>query len=427
MARENKFVQRESKLTGEMFFGLIVFNNEKLKEQSLTDLSIEISQTHGTQIKKQSLHDRFNKYAMPFLKSALEKLLAKQLDFEQLSLEGLDSFNRVLIKDSVCFQIDESLAEHYPGSGGSGSGAAIRIQFEYDLKTGKINDLSVNAFNHQDATNSFTTLELTQKGDLIIRDLAYMGLEVLNELIGKEAHFLCRANSNVKIYERKEDAYKEINFAKLTGHMKRNGIEMMEKKVQLGANAKLPLRLIVHLLPDQEIEKRLRKARKNNKKKCRGVLSKEYKARVALNLFISNASVEQIPARKVWFIYRLRWQIELIFKIWKSICHIDKVKKVKKERLECYIYGKLIFIVLGWHLMWRVAKRLYALEKKAFSYYKAFKTLLSKKVIEVRNVFITGEKAVESFVEEFYMLSKIHHLLEKKKGSTFSMQMALRP
>jgi hypothetical protein len=63
--------------------------------------------------------------------------------------------------------------------------------------------------------------------------------------------------------------------------------------------------------------------------------------------------------------YRLRWQIELIFKIWKSIGKIRAVKKVKQPRLECYVYAKLIFIVLGWQLLWRVAKVLYHREGPA--------------------------------------------------------------
>lgn len=69
--------------------------------------------------------------SLDFLKHALEKLFQQQLQSSVIKI--LDSsFNRVLIKDSVCFQIDESLAEIYPGSGGNGSEAAIRIQFEYD-------------------------------------------------------------------------------------------------------------------------------------------------------------------------------------------------------------------------------------------------------------------------------------------------------
>jgi hypothetical protein len=45
----------------------------------LNDLSLEARERHGIDIKKQSLHDRFNEYAPVFLKAALEKLLQKQV------------------------------------------------------------------------------------------------------------------------------------------------------------------------------------------------------------------------------------------------------------------------------------------------------------------------------------------------------------
>jgi len=35
-----------------------------------------------------------------------------------------------------------------------------------------------------------------------------------------------------------------------------------------------------------------------------------------------------------------------IFKVWKSIYHVDKLKKVKIERFECQLYGKLILILI---------------------------------------------------------------------------------
>ena len=356
-------MQRKSKLSGRLFLDLIVFNSENLKRQSLNDLSVLLNHAHGIDMTKQSLHDRFNQFAVVFLKDALEKLLHKQLDVEAYLL-NLKGINRILIKDSVCFQVDESLLASYPGSGGSGSKASVRIQFEYDLLGGKINDLSLNAFNDQDATDAIATVDLLKAGDLIIRDLAYVGLQALQEIIKKTAFFLCRLSPSAKVYERKGDQYVEIAFKKVRSDMEKRGLSMMEKEVYLGKKAKLKTRLVIHRLPAEEVEKRLRKAKQNNKKKGRNGLSKEYIARAHLNLFITNVAAQIVPTRNVWRLYRLRWQIELTFKIWKSICDIEKVKKVKKDRLECYIYSKLILIVLGWKIIWRTARRLFSQERK---------------------------------------------------------------
>ena len=417
MAEDTKFVQRHGvRLDGETFFDLIVFHSDNLKMQSLNDLSIILENNYTIKnYAKQSLHDRFNQYAVKFLTSALEKLLQTQLSTTAIK-ELAHHIKRVPIKDSVCFQVDESLTADYAGSGGSGSSAAMRIQFEYDLLSGNVIDLSLNAFTDTDAKNSLATIECIHKGDLVLRDLAYMSIEVLNKIIEKSAYFLCRPNANVKMYELINDEYVELNFSEIAKYMKKHNISFFEKEIYYGKKAKLKTRLILHLLPDEELAKRLRKARENTKKGKRD-LSKEYKARAALNLFITNADIEQIPTKNVWQIYRLRWQIELIFKIFKSICNIEKVKKVKKERLECYVYSKLIILMLGWKMTWSVAKNMLRMSGKVLSFYKAFKTLINNQLDDFHQALKSSQYDIEdivSFIVNFYDISVTKHLLEKR-------------
>jgi hypothetical protein len=421
LAKETLFVQRDGKINGRNFFDLVVFNNDNLKDYSLNDLSIDLSEKYHIDITKQSLQDRFNDNALSFLKTAFERLLNQQIDTKSL-LPLAKGFKRILIKDSACFQIDESLADHYPGSGGAGSKAAIRIQFEYDLLNGRINDLSVNAFNEQDATNSLETIELTRQGDLIIRDLAYMNLSFLEMLRG---YFLARLQHNVKVLEKIDDGFQELDFVKTRNYMMKYKLSVIEKKVYIGSQKRIPVRLIIHLLPDNVVAERLRKGQQSNKKKGRKQLSQEYKARAALNLFITNASEKQIPTMNVYQLYRLRWQIELTFKIWKSLCNIDKVKKVKRERLECYIYGKLIFIVFAWRILWVISKFMFSQEKKMLSYYKAFKTLLRKKLDELRDIVFQRTDHWITFTIDFYNLSKHKHVLEKRMKEQTSIEILI--
>lgn len=426
LARQSKFVQRENavKVDGRNFLDLIVFNSDQLKEQSLNDLAVALNCKYGIDIAKQSLNERFNQYALLFLKNALEKLLTNQVSLNRLAVAS-EHFNRILIKDSVCFQIDESFKHIYEGSGGSGSEAAIRIQFEYDVLNGVINDLSVNAFNDQDATDSLATIEKTQAGDLVIRDLAYMNLKVLKRLINKLVLFICRVNPNTKIYELNNGNYKELNFDNIKRYLTKHQLTCLEKQVYLSLNYKLKVRLIIYLLPDEVVKERLRKVNHENKKKGRGQISKQYKARAHFNLFITNGTKDVIPIDKVCQFYKLRWQIELMFKIWKSLCNIDKVKKVKRHRLECYIYSRLIFILFAWQIIWVTATVLFAIDNKPLSYFKTYKTLIRNKLDELRDIFLSGAVNYSSFLIDLYELSKAKHILEKKKNNRTSLQIML--
>jgi hypothetical protein len=425
LAREAGFIQRKGKLKGSTFFDLVVFNSDALSSQSLNDQTITLRDRNGIEIRKQSLHERFNEHAFVFLRRALEQVLHKQLQRTRPVFETADGFERILIKDSTCFQIDESLAEAYPGSGGSGSAASVRIQFEYDVLTGRIHDLSIGAFNEQDAKNSIATIDGIASDDLVMRDLAYMSLDILEKIAQREAFYLCRPNPIVKIYEKKGDEYHEVDFIRVLKYLKERNMTHIEKEVYLGVEKKLCTRLIIHRLPDTEVGIRLRKARESNKKKGRGELTKEYKARAHLNLFITNASEEALPAENTWSLYRIRWQIELVFKVWKSVCHIAKVKKVKKERLECYILSKLILIVLGWHILWGTTIDLFRTEGKVLSLFKASKTLFARKISSLRNIFISGKGNLGSFLADFYDISRVYHLLEKKKSKPSSFELLL--
>jgi hypothetical protein len=426
LAKQSKFVQRENavKVDGRIFLDLIVFNSDKLKQQSLNDLAVALRCKYGIEISKQSLNERFNNYALLFLKNALEKLLNNQLSINRLSVAS-KQFNRILIKDSVCFQIDESLKDLYEGSGGSGSEAAIRIQFEYDVLNGTINDLTVNAFNDQDATDSLTTIEKTQAGDLVIRDLAYMSLEVLKKFIIKAVIFICRVKSNTKIYEFNNGNYAELNFDNIKRYMKAQNLSCIEKQVYLSLKYKLQVRLIIYVLPDEVVNERLRKTNQQNKKKGRDQCSKEYKARACFNLFITNGDKDVIPIEKVYQFYKLRWQIELMFKIGKSLCNIDKVKKVKRHRLECYIYSRLIFIVFAWQMIWITATVLFSIDKKPLSYFKTYKTLIRNKLDELRDIFLSGVVNMSNFLIDLYDISRTNHILEKKKNKLTSLQIML--
>jgi len=58
-----------------------------------------------------------------------------------------------------------------------------------------------------------------------------------------------------------------------------------------------------------------------------------------------------LSAKEIISTYKLRWQIELIFKTWKSNLNIHKVKPVKQERMECQLIAKLIWILLNAKLL----------------------------------------------------------------------------
>ena len=93
--------------------------------------------------------------------------------------------------------------------------------------------------------------------------------------------------------------------------------QLLERPICLGAKERVAARLIASRVPEAIVNERRRKARKNAKKKG-DTPSQAHLTLLAWNLFITNVPPTIWKTETVLKVYPLRWQIELIFKSWKS-------------------------------------------------------------------------------------------------------------
>jgi len=421
IARETSFVQRcFAKIDGLTFLNTLMFTGFNQNELSLNDLSCQLRDKYKIEITKQGIDQRFTVRSVEFMKVVLERLLTKIIS-QQPVTDSLSTFTSVRIKDSTSFQLPEDMVDKYPGSGGSGSKATIRIQFEFDYKTGKVYDLSLHPFNNHDQTNAKDTIETINKGDLIIRDLGYINLFVLRR-IAKEAFYLNRLNS-AYAYELKNGQFVLLDFVKVKAYLDKYNLNCIEKEVYLGEKKEFKTRMIIERMPEKEVTERLRKAAKEARNKKRE-LTKDYKSRAALNIFITNVDSQIVPNDQVRTLYRLRWQVEIIFKVWKSVGKIHGIKEMKTPRFETLLYAKLIQIMMNWAMLWEIGKVLWLTEKKIISPIKFFKTLKDR-LYSLWQAFTSGVNKVASFITELYEMSARNHRLEKKKKQLSSIEILL--
>lgn len=412
LARETGFKQRSSKLTPEIFIDTILFNEIDNGCVSLNDHSTAIKLRHDVTISKQGLHDRFNEEATCFVKQLLEDQLLTQIT-GAIDSQALSHFTAVDIKDSTRFQLPWELKEYYPGNTGAATGAGTHIQFEFDLLSGKIGDLNVTDALRQDNTDAQQTISAIEKGSLILRDLGYFATSVFEHIHKKEAYYISRLHTSANIYKSNNDTL--IKPSSIYKKMKRHGLSYLEMRVHIGEK-KLPVRLIVELLPKKEVEKRLAKTKKEAKKKGREV-SENYKSRARLNLFITNVPQEWLSTQCVRKLYQLRWQIELRFKAWKSFYHLEAVKKMNRYRFECYLYSNLLHIMINWEIAINFFSIIWQQTGKALSILKFFKTTAQHKET-FRMALMEGKEKFRKYLMHLYELSCTKLLLEKRKGRT---------
>lgn len=75
---------------------------------------------------------------------------------------------------------------------------------------------------------------------------------------------------------------------------------------------------------------------------------------------VTSLDAEDFPSEEVAELYRQRWQIELLFKEWKSVYRIDQISSGKEPVvLLCLVYASLCAAILS-RIAMRFASRRYA-------------------------------------------------------------------
>ena len=415
------FVRRNSKLTADTFLIMLLYCSSQESSSSLNYMCGVLDEL-GVDMRKQSLDGRFNASCVDFVKSVLSEILEDQ--FQQSGLyQGnfWKNFTQVRIKDSTKFKVPDHMSDQFKGNGGSVAG--ICIQYEYDLVTGKILDLSVGSGGGNDLTNASQTRDDPQAGDLIIRDLGYYSLDVFQTFTRNKAYFLSRLNPITNVYHSTENC-QEVDFEKIYNRMLQTAMECVEMEVVLGEKYKLPVRMVLTLVEEQVYQKRIREREAVNRKRGSKMADKT-RIRYRFSIYITNASSEQLPKFQLFSAYRLRWQIELIFKCWKSLYKIHQGRKMSLNRYLCMLYIKLILVVLNLQLTRSLERCIHRKNKNGERQFLSIQKVLFTLRRYCYNVLIAlFGKSYDLKKTLLFLWEKIaeNHWLEKKKSKQKMVQ-----
>lgn len=377
---------------------------------SLRKISIEAKSEHSLSLSKQGLDDRFSSKSVDFSKKLLEEAIHKQF-MDPLTCDASQLFNRVLIKDSTRFDIAESLKDKFPGFGGDGSKAGVSIQFEFDLKNGKITDMDLQSELDRDSTDAIKKKDNIQAGDLIIRDLGYYSNEAMMSICNKKANFISRLYPSANVYK-SEIGKDKIDFQAIYKSMTATKMEYLELTVFVGKE-KTSMRLVICLLPEEVYEKRIRiRNKKNKSKNCK--TTDEYKARAHFNLFVTNVAEKEMSTEAICRFYRIRWQIELVFKVWKSLMRINCLQKMKYERFATTLYLNMLWVLVHWRLIVPFRGYLYIIHQRLISIFKCVSTLMDRTRNTRRIMWLTKPKLGKE-IQKIYEVFSVSHWLEKRK------------
>ena len=97
------------------------------------------------------------------------------------------------------------------------------------------------------------------------------------------------------------------------------GRRFVDRPILLGKQAKLPCRIVVWRVPQEVANRRRQKLLATAREKGYAPPSRERLAWCDWTIFVTNVPRELLSPEEIGVLYRARWQIEIMFKRWKSL------------------------------------------------------------------------------------------------------------
>lgn len=348
-ARASQFVQRRSKLTGAKFVQTLVF--AWLADPAATYEQLAQTATAlGVPITAQGIDARFTSPAADCLKRVVEQALDYLVQASPVALPLLRRFQGVYVQDGTTLRLPIELASLWAGSGNGAAptSAALKVQVQFNLLDGEFLHLDVQAGRDSDRTAPMQRVQLPA-GALRLADLGYYALPLWQEYDRQGVFWLSRLPPTQVVYTETGEV---LDLPKVLPAVEG---PTYDRPIQLSQLHRLPCRLVATRVPQAVADARRRKVRRDAQRKGY-TSSARTLALCDWVLLVTNVPPQKLSSREVLVMARVRWQVELVFKLWKSQGKLDESRSEKPDRILCEVYAKLlglliqhwILIVTGW-------------------------------------------------------------------------------
>ena len=339
LGKATGFIKR--KFSGSTFIKTLVFGWMQKPQATLEEL-VQSGVLNDIEISAQGLDKRFTPESANFSKAVLEQAIVEVVKAPNaVPIELLNRFSSVTLFDTTIVNLPDELTEVWAGTGGNGptSGSALKGEVGFDLKTGQlIGPLLLPGRTHDNA-GQLPQIEL-EPYSLLITDLGYFSMVDMAQRKDNDVYCLSRLRHDTVIFDEHGEAF---DLSSYTLEMKKNDIPRAQLNVLIGKEERLPVRLFIERVPEMVSSQRRRKANKGASKKKKGkTASKKSLSLCDFTLLMTTAPAYKLNFDEALVLYGARWQIELLFKLWKSHAKLETSLRCHPWRILTEIYIKML-------------------------------------------------------------------------------------
>lgn len=316
-----EFCRRQRLITPFRFGLSVVASMASQQVQSIADLQRDFNALWEMEVSYKAFYNQLAKASgAEFLRTSLcdlmGKLTMKVLGFQKG--DALSAFHRIILQDGSSFAIHDALCQVFPGRFNTVKPAAVELHCTMDL----LRDAPLTIVLTPDTASEQDYLPQPEnlKGALFLADRGYLNLTYLRDVDRHGGFFVVRAKEGLN--PRVIDAYREDG----------KRLRSCQERDWQAIISKLPKRQRVALIVEWLID--------HQPLRLRMIVSwnKETKCFVYL---LTNLPEERYDIDTVCLIYKLRWQVELLFKEWKSYANLHAFDTTDEHIAEALIWASL--------------------------------------------------------------------------------------
>lgn len=345
LARETGCIQRQRHFSGSSLAQTLVFAWLSQPAVSLEKLASAAASCQVV-VTDSAIEKRFTKELADFLHALLQLATARVVQVKPVEVALLKQFSAVVLEDSSTVTLPDELAEVWRGCGGNQAhtSSAVKLHVRLDLLRGGIQGPMLTESRLPD-NRSPLPWDSVPKGGMLVTDLGYFCLRRFGQMDRAGRFFLSRLKGYVRLYWRDGQPLtldervlpQEVN-------------EIAEYEVLVGAGERLPVRLIALRVPKEVAEERRADLREDARRRGQA-LSDEQLRLADWTLVLTNVPLSMLDRSQVLIVLRARWQIELLFRLWKKVAQIDASRSQKPWRILCELYAKLLAVLVEQWIM----------------------------------------------------------------------------
>ena len=216
----------------------------------------------------------------------------------------------------------------------------MKIDTRLELKSGLLH-LDLLDGRHSD-NRSNGAEAVYGPGSLRLQDLGYFNLGRMKAQAERGEYWISRLQPGTQVFTPDGEG---VELPGLVAALNDQGTAKLEMAATIGVKERLPVRLLLWKLPQEAADRRRSKMRENARKQGR-TPSKGSLLLCDWNWMVTNVEPSKLSLEECYLLYGVRWQIELLFKLWKMHGRLGHSRSEKPDWVLCELYAKLLGVLV---------------------------------------------------------------------------------